>query len=76
MKQTKGQYIVRVVHNPAKSSKVDQLKQSGALLIDQTQDIPIDPTNDEIQRLKRMAIEHIEIGTMLAVKAATTPKRE
>ena len=65
---TKGEYRVGIDFNPSGSSRVNEIKQVAADLIDMIEDIPGD---GEITRLKALAQTHVEDAAMWAVKAAT-----
>jgi len=67
--KTMGQHRVGVDFNPSHLTVVDEIKQRAADLIDMIDELP-NPGNDEITRLKAIAMTEIETGCMYAVKAA------
>lgn len=76
MSMTLGEFRVDVTHNPSQNPSVDVVKAFGAKLIDMMDAIPVDTTfqpmvQGEINRLKAMAMSHIEQGISDAVKAIT-----
>lgn len=83
---TKGEYIVGVKFNPSQNDTVTLIKQQAAALIDLIQTIhakDVDVTKEnagefigEVQRLKALAITHVENAAMWAVKAETKGMRE
>ena len=66
---TLGEYRVGIDFNPSSDSKVDAIKRRAADLIDCINDIVSGVP--EAERLKALAITHIEDGAMWGVKAAT-----
>lgn len=68
---SKGEEIVRVKFNPSEDSKVEIIKSLCANLINtvDTLDSAVNPA--EVLRLKNLAIQHLELAAMYAVKAAT-----
>lgn len=62
---TKGEHMVRTTFNPSKDSKVDQIKQKTAELINLVEEIQAD------RRLVEIAQSSYEEACMWAVKAAT-----
>jgi hypothetical protein len=61
-----GQFRVGVSFNPSKIAKVDAIKSQIAALIDTIAAIQGDA---EVQREKALAMTHLEMASMLAVKA-------
>lgn len=72
---TKGEYRVGINFNPSNDDMVGKIKRMAADLIDAVDAIEAEsmsPTRDgERQRLKAIAMTHIEDAAMWAVKAAT-----
>lgn len=76
MEKTLGEKRVRTDFNASASGYVDELKQTGAKLIDLINEAANKPDWDdeklgEWKRLKALAMTEIESGTSWAVKAAT-----
>lgn len=80
--KTVGEYLVGTSFNPSADNNVDIIKSMGAQLIDAIMSIPMPshgPENampiwiGETGELKMSAMRFVEIGVMLAVKAATKP---
>lgn len=72
--KTKGERIVRTDFNASRDSTVDSLKCDAAALIDEVDQLPVVKSPEgsaEQARLKALAITHLEIAAMFAVKAAT-----
>lgn len=80
MRQTTGEYRVDLGFNPSGSADVNTIKRLGATLIDAIEEIPSGSDewgrNIERDRLKALAMTHVENAVMWAVKAATKPGRE
>lgn len=77
MSKTIGEIRVRTAFNPDNLTKVDNLKQKSAALIDTVQELvaPDGATSEQIKefnRLKVLAMTAYEEGAMWAVKAATS----
>lgn len=70
---TLGEYRVGITFNPGKDPAVDDIKRAAADLIDLVAIITTD--EPEVERLKALAMTHIEDGAMWAVKAVTKPPR-
>jgi hypothetical protein len=70
---TLGEYRVGITFNPGGNKMVDQIKKQAAALIDLVETIKSD--DDEVIRLKSIAVEHFEDAAMWAVKACTKPMR-
>lgn len=71
---TKGEYRVGIDFNPSNDDTVGKLKRMAADLIDAVDAIPEATSGQsymERQRLKAIAMTHIEDAAMWAVKAAT-----
>ncbi len=71
---TKGQYRVGINFNPSNNLAVDVIKATAAAFIDSID--MIDSTSKgsargEVERLKNLAMTHVEDAAMWAVKAAT-----
>ena len=70
-----GEDRVRINFNPPSNSRVLQIKQKSAELIDLCQEMWVeaanDPKGDEKARLVRLAQTHYEDAAMWATKAAT-----
>lgn len=73
---TLGEYRVGITFNPGGNETVNKIKAAAAALIDLVDEIGGPPAPSEVQRLKALAMTHIEDGAMWAVKAATKPARE
>lgn len=77
--QTIGQYRVGLSFNPSNDLTVQRLKEKAAALIDEIDQIVIDPGKldvGEVARLKALAMTGVEEAAMWAVKAATKPERK
>jgi hypothetical protein len=72
---TLGEYRVGISFNPGGNPVVDDIKRAAADLIDYIATIDSDGIN-EVERLKALAMTHIEDAAMWAVKAATKPPQE
>ena len=74
---TTGEYKVGISFNPGNNEMVNKIKRGAADLIDLVNSISTDGHNSisEVERLKALAMTHIEDGAMWAVKAATKPPR-
>ena len=70
---TKGEYRVGVTFNPGGDTRVDDIKNISAGLIDELQDI-VD-TGEEAGRCAAIAQTKFEEAAMWAVKAITKPER-
>lgn len=70
--QTFGERMVRVSHNPSNDSDVDELKRLGAAFIDKANELREKAGQGEAGRCYSVGITQIELGTMMAVKGATT----
>lgn len=68
---TLGEDRVRTKFNPSADSKVDQIKQKTAELIDLCAELGKGAGNAETHRLWALAMTHYEDAAMWAVKAAT-----
>lgn len=68
---TLGEYRVGINFNPSKDSMVDQIKRAAADLIDLID--TIDQPDGEVNRLRALAMTHVEDAAMWAVKATTKP---
>ena len=68
-----GERVVRTEFNPSKNDEVSQLKQRSAELINLIEDMiqKKENPNSEWTSLALRAQQEIEVGCMLAVKAAT-----
>lgn len=73
MSESLGEYRVGITFNPSNNAKVDEIKEVCAEAIDLIDAIEGD---GEVQRLKALAITHIEDGAMWGVKAATKKVRD
>lgn len=74
-----GQYRVGITFNPSNNLQVQRIKEKAAALIDEIDQIPIDPGRidiGEVARCKALAMTEVESAAMWAVKAATKPERE
>ena len=72
MSKTIGESRVRTEFNPSANSKVDQIKQKTADLINICDDITDgEKTSEEQVRLSNIAQDRYEEAAMWAVKAAT-----
>lgn len=69
--QTLGEQRVRTTFNPSADSKVDQIKQKSAELIDLCESLRTEEGGGELARLIATAQTNYEQGAMWAVKAAT-----
>jgi hypothetical protein len=69
---TLGEYRVGISFNPGGNPVVDKIKRAAADLIDLVESIRTEV--GESERLKALAMTHIEDGAMWAVKAATKQK--
>lgn len=69
---TLGEYKVGISFNPGNNAMVDKIKHAAADLIDLVNGIASN-NSSEVQRLKALAMTHIEDAAMWAVKAATKP---
>lgn len=67
--KTVGEKIVRADFNPNGNTLVNSFKTNVAAIIDQ-----VDAIRDMDPRLAALAITHLEIAAMFAVKLATTQK--
>ena len=75
MRQTTiGEYRVGITFNPSGDSTVNEIKTAAAALIDLVDGI--NAPDQEIVRLKALAMTHIEDAAMWAVKAATKKLRQ
>ncbi len=73
---TTGEFRVGITFNPGGNPVVDQIKRASADLIDLVESIENDVAPaGEVNRLKAIAMTHIEEAAMSAVKAATKPAR-
>jgi hypothetical protein len=81
-KQTLGEYRVGISFNPSGNPLVDEIKRKAAELIDRISKINgyeeanVSPRDNEVERLKALAMTHVEEAAMWAVKAATKQERE
>jgi hypothetical protein len=78
-KTTFGEYRVGKSFNPSNDLTVARIKEKAAALIDEIDQITIDPGRidiGEVARCKAIAMTEIESAAMWAVKAATKPERE
>ena len=69
-----GQFRVGISFNPGGNPLVDEIKYKAAELIDMIDSIQT--REDEVVRLKALAMTHIEDAAMWAVKAVTKPDRD
>jgi hypothetical protein len=72
MPESLGEYRVGISFNPSGNAMVEDIKRASADLIDLVETIEGD---GEVERLKALAMTHIEDGAMWAVKAATKKGR-
>lgn len=72
---TLGEYRVGIAFNPSKDPVVNGIKRAAADLIDLVEDVATNGSG-EVERLKALAMIHIEDGAMWAVKAATKSPQE
>lgn len=72
-KMTHGEFLVGISFNPGGNAMVNVLKEKAAALIDiiETIEPSANQISGEVQRLKALAVTHIEDAAMWAVKAAT-----
>lgn len=70
--QTFGERIVRASFNPSESSMVDKIKADHAALITLLDDLRYKTAGDAA-RCYALAITHLEIACMFAVKGITAP---
>ena len=68
-----GKYRVGIAFNPSGNDRVDEIKSLAADLIDLINNIRA--RDDEVTRLKHLAMTQIEQAAMWAVKAVTKPDR-
>lgn len=73
MPESLGEYRVGVTFNPSGDKAVSDIKRACADVIDY---INLITGDGEVQRLKALAMTHIEDGAMWAVKAATKKGRD
>ena len=70
---TKGEYRVGITFNPGGHEEVNRIKAQAANLIDLIDEID-GTVNSEVDRLKVLAMTHVEDAAMWAVKAVTKPE--
>jgi hypothetical protein len=68
-----GEYRVGISFNPGGNEKVNEIKAAAAALIDLVDGLYA--RDQEVRRLKHLAMAYIEDAAMWAVKAATKPDR-
>jgi hypothetical protein len=76
MSQTLGEYRVGIDFNPSGNAMVNNIKQAAADLIDLVLSIDNAANPNEVERLKVLAMTHIEDAAMWAVKASTKKPRD
>jgi hypothetical protein len=72
---TKGEYRVGIAFNPSSDPRVDEIKHAAADLIDMIDDIENEAV-PEVERLKALAMTHVEDAAMWAVKALTKTQQQ
>lgn len=70
---TLGEYRVGITFNPSKDPVVDDIKRAAADFIDLVDSFKTTLDSGEVERLKALAMTHIEDAAMWAVKAVTKP---
>lgn len=70
---TLGEYRVGITFNPSSNADVDAIKKAAASLIDDISYIDNKNNDDEVARLKALAMTYVENAAMWAVKAITKP---
>lgn len=72
---TLGEYRVGISFNPGGDKRVDEIKRAAADLIDLINAIEERAYENEVARLKTLAMTDVETAAMWAVKAVTKPAR-
>jgi hypothetical protein len=75
MSQTLGEYRTGIDFNPSGDETVNKIKRAAADLIDLLDTMANPADNPEVNRLKALAITHVEDAAMWGVKAATKKPR-